>query len=187
MKSWYPGNLEVTIEKTCQSYSSMMASMSRASCCRAAPNWKNVDFSSCNNRQTPETVSRFVWGTELIAEAEKKKKKKSWSEWVQIRLKKPDRIKTIFNFAISESEPESAGDKRECECQRNEGRERGNGKETKTERCWESEIQATTLRERDCWQQGGLMVGDNCLITHRFDSLQPSVANITTAVCCLES
>lgn len=49
INSWYPGNLEVTIEKTCQSYSSMMASMSNASCCSAAPNWKNVDFSSCND------------------------------------------------------------------------------------------------------------------------------------------
>lgn len=35
--------------------------------------------------------------------------------------------------------------------------------------------------------RGGLMVGDNCLITHRFDSLQPSVVSITTAVHCLKS
>ena len=31
----------------CQSYSSMMFSISRASCWIEAPNWKNVDFTSC--------------------------------------------------------------------------------------------------------------------------------------------
>lgn len=34
---------------------------------------------------------------------------------------------------------------------------------------------------------GALMVGDNCLITHRLDSLQHSVPDITTAVHCLKS
>lgn len=35
--------------------------------------------------------------------------------------------------------------------------------------------------------EGGLMVRDNCLITHRFDSLHPSkVANRTTAGHCLK-
>lgn len=56
IKSWYPGNLEVTMEKTCQSYSSMMASISRASCCRAAPNWKNVDFSSCTHTERAQRL-----------------------------------------------------------------------------------------------------------------------------------
>lgn len=61
MKSWYPGNFEVTIEKTCQSYSSIMASMRRASCCRAAPNWKNVDFSSCNDTQGSSRDSQQIY------------------------------------------------------------------------------------------------------------------------------
>lgn len=35
-----------------------------------------------------------------------------------------------------------------------------------------------TARRVTAGNKGGLMVGDNCLITHRFDSLQHSVANI---------
>lgn len=104
MKSWYPGNLEVTIEKTCQSYSSMMASMSRASCCRAAPNWKNVDFSSCNNRQTPETVSRFVWGTEIIAEEGKKRRRRAEVNEFKSDSKNPIELKP---FSILQSVSQS--------------------------------------------------------------------------------
>lgn len=66
------------------------------------------------------------------------KKSKSWSE-CKSKTQKPNRIKTIFNFAISESDPESDGDKRKCKCLRNEwGRERGK---------WEREEEVEILRE----------------------------------------
>lgn len=44
------------MEKMCQSYSSMMFSISRASCWMEAPNWKNVDFTSWEKRQQERGV-----------------------------------------------------------------------------------------------------------------------------------
>lgn len=41
----------MTMEKMCQSYSSMMFSISSASCWMEAPNWKNVDFTSWTNEE----------------------------------------------------------------------------------------------------------------------------------------
>lgn len=58
------------------------------------------------------------------------------------------------------------------------------GRDTKRERERERGIQSTretTRQESYCRQQRGLMVRDNCLITHRYDGLYHSVAHITNS------
>lgn len=189
MKSWYPGNFEVTIEKTCQSYSSIMASMRRASCCRAAPNWKNVDFSSCNDTQESSRDSQQICLRSWI-NCRKAEKKTQGLQWVQIRLKNPIELKKTFSILQSVSQMGRAREIRESVHVR---------ETTGRERKWGKVEEGQILKDRDSvnkWDytarvsagnRGALMGGDNSLITHRFDSLQPSVANVTTAVYCLES
>lgn len=152
MNPWYPGNFEVTMEKTCQSYSSMIASMSRASCWRAAPNWKKVDFSSCEGGHSrvlkirrKQKRSKFCNQTDHEGEGDKRKSK-CWRkhEWRRKMAK-------------------TGGDT-----------ERARDSVNK----WDNS-RVTASHWGAGWREGRLMVGNNSIITHRLDFLQQSVGSIT--------
>lgn len=135
------------------------------------------------HRAAAETVSRFIRGAEFIAE--KKKKHTGWSECKSEKKKK--KLKELEGpFSILQSVSQT-GRRREIRESVNDKEEEGLGKRRRGKKLRFSQQVRLHCKSVSAGNRGPLMVGDNSLITHRFDPLQPSVANVTTAVYCLES